>query len=225
MNETGSQAHEDPARPGTADRLKTALIGPDHASTDDWRYGWSGAAVTLLLGVGIIVFSLWFAAVEADEGDIVVIGEVVAVDEQYDAFADPPDYEYRETIGFIDPATGQRHEVSSGWSTSRPRIGSERKVAFPPGEPERAKILSVNVAFAKWLGGIIGALFVLRSLWLAVIIVRRGKHAAPADVPPAPMTEPATGHAAGWLPDPHAPDTPRLRYWDGSAWTEHTHDG
>jgi hypothetical protein len=27
-------------------------------------------------------------------------------------------------------------------------------------------------------------------------------------------------HAAGWHPDPHG--QARLRYWDGSQWTEHT---
>lgn len=29
---------------------------------------------------------------------------------------------------------------------------------------------------------------------------------------------------ADWYPDPHAPGTEVLRYWDGTAWTDHTHD-
>jgi type IV secretory pathway VirB10-like protein len=41
----------------------------------------------------------------------------------------------------------------------------------------------------------------------------------PPPPPPAPAG-PAPGTPAGWLPDPSgAQDT--LRYWDGSAWTQH----
>lgn len=29
--------------------------------------------------------------------------------------------------------------------------------------------------------------------------------------------------SAGWYPDPQRPD--KQRYWDGTTWTEHTHDG
>ena len=43
--------------------------------------------------------------------------------------------------------------------------------------------------------------------------------AAPS-TPQAPGVVPAPGTPAGWLQDPSgAPDT--LRYWDGSAWTQH----
>jgi hypothetical protein len=50
------------------------------------------------------------------------------------------------------------------------------------------------------------------------------------DVPPtssAPAQQPAAaqaggGQAEGWYPDPQGQK--RLRYWDGSAWTEHTSD-
>lgn len=34
------------------------------------------------------------------------------------------------------------------------------------------------------------------------------------------MSSPAV--AAGWYPDPYAPE--KLRWWDGTAWTEHVHD-
>lgn len=48
---------------------------------------------------------------------------------------------------------------------------------------------------------------------------------APAPTPaPAPeAAAPVTGRAAGWLPDPKG--EAELRYWDGSAWTDHTHNG
>ena len=44
---------------------------------------------------------------------------------------------------------------------------------------------------------------------------------APVAVAPAPdAPSPPPGTPAGWLPDPNGiPDT--LRYWDGSAWTQH----
>ena len=44
---------------------------------------------------------------------------------------------------------------------------------------------------------------------------------APVAVAPAPAApSPPPGTPAGWLPDPNGiPDT--LRYWDGSAWTQH----
>lgn len=48
--------------------------------------------------------------------------------------------------------------------------------------------------------------------------------AAPV-APPAPAqpAEAAAAQPAGWYPDPHG-QAP-LRYWDGSQWTEHVHDG
>lgn len=47
---------------------------------------------------------------------------------------------------------------------------------------------------------------------------------APAATPtPAPTATPAAGQEAGWLPDPKG--EAELRYWDGSNWTDHTHNG
>jgi Protein of unknown function (DUF2510) len=45
--------------------------------------------------------------------------------------------------------------------------------------------------------------------------------ASVATLPPPTPTAPAGAPPEGWLPDPSgAPDT--VRYWNGSAWTEHT---
>ena len=44
----------------------------------------------------------------------------------------------------------------------------------------------------------------------------------PPPPPPPPEPEPAPTVPADWYPDPHGKH--RLRYWDGSAWTDHTAD-
>jgi hypothetical protein len=47
----------------------------------------------------------------------------------------------------------------------------------------------------------------------------------PAAPAPAPTPQPAgggPGQPAGWYPDPQG--RARVRYWDGSAWTDHTAD-
>lgn len=45
----------------------------------------------------------------------------------------------------------------------------------------------------------------------------------PASAPePPPLPQAASGPAADWYPDPHGEK--RLRYWDGSQWTDHTAD-
>lgn len=50
--------------------------------------------------------------------------------------------------------------------------------------------------------------------------------ATPAPAPtaaPAPIPAPVAAQEAGWLPDPRG--EAQLRYWDGSDWTDHTHNG
>jgi hypothetical protein len=43
------------------------------------------------------------------------------------------------------------------------------------------------------------------------------------DAPPAAFIPPTAAVGAGWLPDPSG-DPAVIRYWDGTAWTEHTAD-
>jgi uncharacterized RDD family membrane protein YckC len=56
----------------------------------------------------------------------------------------------------------------------------------------------------------------------------RGTQAMPAITPaskppePPPLPAPSSGPPADWYPDPHG--VKRLRYWDGTTWTDHTAD-
>lgn len=47
--------------------------------------------------------------------------------------------------------------------------------------------------------------------------------APPPSAAPTQVQAPLASPEAGWLPDPQG--EAQLRYWDGSAWTEHTHNG
>lgn len=54
--------------------------------------------------------------------------------------------------------------------------------------------------------------------------------ASPVQTTPSAQAKPATSTAAGtpgsaadWYPDPHAPASGRLRYWDGQKWTDNYH--
>ena len=44
----------------------------------------------------------------------------------------------------------------------------------------------------------------------------------PAPAPVAPVVHSAPVAPAGWFPDPSG--QAQLRYWDGTRWTEHTHN-
>ena len=73
-------------------------------------------------------------------------------------------------------------------------------------------------------GLVLVALIALGVVWF---LRRRGgsgsapaEHAMPAGAQPGPPA--ADEVPAGWHPDPHGER--RLRYWDGTGWTEHTAD-
>jgi hypothetical protein len=49
--------------------------------------------------------------------------------------------------------------------------------------------------------------------------------AAEASSEPIEALEPPTQQPEGWYPDPNAGDRNRMRYWNGSAWTEKIKEG
>lgn len=55
----------------------------------------------------------------------------------------------------------------------------------------------------------------------APFAVQPAEQAPVAAQPAAAPAQPAASPPAGWFPDPHG--AARLRWWDGSRWTEHTH--
>lgn len=69
----------------------------------------------------------------------------------------------------------------------------------------------------------IGLAVILLVVLLAVLLRKRGRADAPAVEPePAPAVDAASPKPAGWYADP-ADDT-QVRWWDGSAWTQHLQD-
>ncbi len=92
--------------------------------------------------------------------------------------------------------------------------------------------------YAGWGSG--SFIFVVLALMLVRMIVGRSRRGAgvnrqayfgarppgygqPAAPAPPPGSTPSSGIAPGWLPDPSGRYD--LRYWSGSAWTEHVTKG
>jgi hypothetical protein len=81
----------------------------------------------------------------------------------------------------------------------------------------------------RWLagGGVGGLLSLLGTVLLLVGVIRRNRasRVSRPDANPPQLSSPMATHTsavpAGWFPDPSQPG--RLRYWDGTAWTGHTH--
>jgi hypothetical protein len=71
-------------------------------------------------------------------------------------------------------------------------------------------VLLVAAVYDVAVGRYVGAGFLL-ALGVATVVLDRRQRAAAADAGP--------GAPAGWYADPDAPD--RIRYWDGTGWTEH----
>lgn len=132
-----------------------------------------------------------------------------------------------------------RFEVTKAGSY-RVAVGADR----PGGAPSPSIIVAPSLgsglsAAGGWLAGVgASGLALLLGLGLLLASFLRGRSAPAAPATPygapasggPPYGGPAYGAAQqpppvavppGWYPDPHAPHL--LRYWDGSAWSAHTH--
>jgi len=100
--------------------------------------------------------------------------------------------------------------------------------------PNVGSVIVINV-FLGWtfIGWIVALAMAMRSRPVAtnVYVNNAGMPMQPGmplgfvpmapGAPPVPQPPTASG-PAGWHPDPHG--AARLRYFDGTAWTSHTHD-
>lgn len=70
-------------------------------------------------------------------------------------------------------------------------------------------------------GGWFWGVFLFMIVFLPLYLLQRPKAVrAGADLGSLPPPAPTELPADGWYPDPS--DDDRYRYWDGSAWTDHT---
>lgn len=100
--------------------------------------------------------------------------------------------------------------TGSGRLTIDCSISAERVTVRPAPD---LKALVIGIALAAVLG----------CAGLASLVARtRLRSARSSDAPMLARPEgPRALPPPAWYPDPHVPD--RLRYWDGSTWTEHVH--
>lgn len=110
------------------------------------------------------------------------------------------DTSYERAVGFTIPDSGD-YEI--------------RVTALEPGEVMVVRSLGSTFRDAvPWIGlaSAGGIAFVAGAIVVLVSVLRRSSGSIPATV---------AGWPAAWYADPYDPGS--LRYWDGRAWTEHTH--
>ena len=188
-----------------------------------------GALATMFVlafGAAFLIGGLWARSTTQplDDG-IVVEGVVVDVDARTDSDGDRV---YAPVVSFVDPATGLTHRVTGSISTSsRPTIGSIEDVSLRPGQPESARV--VGPAWFPWIFIGVGSAAILAVLatTIAAAAGDRSDDQDGGDRPPpsdpgerlrAMAPSLATPAHPGFHPLPDDPS--RLRYWDGSKWTD-----
>lgn len=189
-----------------------------------------GSALATMLGLAFgaafLMGGLWARSTTQplDDG-VVVQGTVVEVDVRTDSDGDRT---YAPVVDYTDPATGQTHRVTGLVSTSsRPEIGSAEEVSLRPGEPSSARV--VGPAWFPWIFIGVGSTAVLAVLAISVVSAAGGRtddskrtdHLG-SESPAARLRQLAPSLTGPEHPGFHpAPDDPtRLRYWDGSRWTD-----
>lgn len=169
----------------------------------------------VFLGVGLYVRSQTTAL---DDG-VIVTGIVVEIDESTDSDGDRT---YASVVEYVDPVTGQTHRVRSLISTSsRPDLGGVREVSLRPGDPGSARVLDHQ--WFSWIFIVVGGFIMLLGLVVATSRFRasgRVGQQIPAadDLSPLAQTLADAPGGPGFHPDPN--DDARMRYWDGSQWTD-----
>ncbi len=121
------------------------------------RVGIVGALI--MAGVGLILMAgayLIGRSFQADAGDVVVTGAVVDIIES----RGDDGIMYSPVVEYTDPASGETFEASTSWrSSSRPTIGDDVEVAFPPDNPAGGRVLSRTGGWVTWgfvaVGGIL----------------------------------------------------------------------
>lgn len=181
--------------------------------------------LVLAFGAIFLIGGLWARSTTQplDDG-VIVEGTVVDVDSRTDTDGDRT---YAPIVDYVDPATGQTHRIAGSVSTSsRPTIGSIEEVSLRPGEPESARV--VGPAWFPWIFIAIGGTAILAVLATTAAAAAgngsdddRGDRAAstnPVDGLRSMAPSLAGPAHAGFHPAPEDPG--RLRYWDGSKWTD-----
>lgn len=189
-----------------------------------------GGALATMLGVAFgaifLIGGFWVRSTTQplDDG-VVVEGTVVDVDTRTDSDGDRT---YAPVVDYIDPATGLTHRITGSVSTSsRPTVGSTEEVSLRPGEPETARV--VGPAWFPWIFIGVGGTVLLAVLATTVVAATgnrsddggRSGRSEPSN-PVEGLRKLAPTLAGPGRPGFHpAPDDPkRLRYWDGSQWTD-----
>lgn len=177
-------------------------------------------------GVIFLIGGLWTrSATQPLDDGVVVDGTVVDVDTRTDSDGDRT---YAPIVDYVDPATGETHRITGSVSTSsRPSIGSTEEVSLRPGEPESARV--VGPAWFPWIFISVGGLTILGVLTTTVVAATGSRtddgeqsgRPEPSD-PVDELRKLAPTLSGPARPGFHpAPDDPhRLRYWDGSRWTD-----
>lgn len=176
---------------------------------------WTVVASSLVFGL-VMAGAGWLfgRSVSAREGDEIVTGVIVEVIETRDTDGDRV---YRPVVAYTDRASDRTYEIERSYSSSsRPTIGDEVEVAFPPDDPADGRVLSTGIRYLSGALVVIGLLAVGFALVQAARALVRGVRGDP-DTVGAPVVE-FGDRPAGWYDDP---DDGRedLRWWDGQRWT------